>query len=227
MLTLLHTAESNVAVFEALRKEIAPDLAVDHLVADDILQSARVNGRADARMARRVAEIYATLGKRFEFVLCTCSTIGEIAERESLRFRFPVLRVDRPMARAAVAHGSRVVILATLRSTLEPTRALLVAEAQHAGRPVQIDEILCTDAWAHMESGNVPAYADAITRTIDAVAARHDVVVLAQASMAVAADSRPSWPIPVLSSPRSGFTEAVAQYRAFVEVAAQMRTARP
>jgi glutamate racemase len=215
MLTLLHTAESNIAVFEELRKELAPDLEVRHLVADDILRTAQIGGRTEARLTHRVADIYATLGRQFEFVLCTCSTIGAIAEEQSRRYPFPVLRVDRPMAKRAVAQGDRIALLATLPSTIEPTRELLAAEAKVAGRAVQIDEFYCRDAWPLMEAGDATAYANEIARVIDAVAPTHDVVVLAQASMAAAADLRPHCPIPVLSSPRLGFIEAVAQYRAW------------
>jgi hypothetical protein len=225
MLTLLHTAESNIAVFDALWKEIAPDIDVRHLVADDILQEARDAGRVSPKLSRRVAEIYETLGRQFEFVLCTCSTIGEIAERESRRYRFPVLRVDRPMAERALALGRHIAVLATLKSTLEPTRELLksVAHATHAA--VQIDDVLVKNAWPQLESGDAAGYAQAIAEEIDGAARSHDVIVLAQASMAAAADLRPNCPIPILSSPRLGFEAAVAQYRAYMAVLQQRNAA--
>ena len=47
----------------------------------------------------------------------------------------PVLRVDRPMAAAAVAAGPRVVVLATVESTLGPTVALVEEEAAPRGLP--------------------------------------------------------------------------------------------
>ena len=215
MLTLLHTAQSNVAVFDALWQELAPDIEIQHLVADDILQEARDTGRAGATLSHRVAEIYATLGKRFEFVLCTCSTIGEIAERASVRYPFPVLRIDRPMATRAVELGERIAVLATLKSTLEPTRDLLKSIARKVDKQVYIDDVLCADAWEIFERGDVQGYAESIARMIDAMVRTHDVIVLAQASMAVAAELRPNCPIPILSSPRMGFEAAVAQYREY------------
>ncbi len=215
MLTLLHTAQSNVAVFDALWQELAPDIEVQHLVADDILQEARDAGRANAKLNYHVSEIYATLGNRFEFVLCTCSTIGEIAERASMRYSFPVLRVDRPMATHAIDIGERVAVLATLKSTLEPTRDLLKSIAQRSGKSVYIDEILCVGAWEFLEKGDISGYAQAIAREIDVYSRSHDVIVLAQASMAVAAELRPDNKVPVLSSPRTGFETAVAQYRLY------------
>lgn len=225
MLTLLHTAESNIAVFDALWKELAPDIDVRHLVAEDILESARGSGYSASGFSRRVSEIYETLGSQFEFVLCTCSTIGEIAERESKRFPFPVLRVDRPMAERALQIGTRIAVLATLISTLEPTRDLLKNVAHRTHASVQITDVLIPGAWPLMESGNVAAYAEAIAAEIDIAARSNDVIVLAQASMAVAAELRPNCPVPVLSSPRMGFETAVSQYRSYHAVLQQRNAA--
>jgi hypothetical protein len=54
-------------------------------------------------------------------VLCTCSTIGGIAERVETQGRFLAMRIDRPMADEAVRLGPSVLIVAALDSTLAPT----------------------------------------------------------------------------------------------------------
>ncbi|MER5467637.1 aspartate/glutamate racemase family protein [Streptomyces sp. NPDC002685] len=208
-LALLHTSPTHVPVFDALRDEDHQGLELRHLVDEELLARARREGPAAvtdevrALLARAVAD-----GARV--VLCTCSTIGAVAERADAGV--PVLRVDRPMAAAAVATGPRVVVLATVASTLEPTVALVEEEARRAGRPVDVRTALVAGAWALFDAGDVDGCARAVADAADAVTDA-DVIVLAQASM-TAAQRLTTTPVPVLSSPRPGLAAAAHATRA-------------
>ncbi|MET8271211.1 aspartate/glutamate racemase family protein [Streptomyces sp. NPDC005096] len=203
-LALLHTSPVHVPVFEALRDADHPGLALRHLVHEDLLARARdagpeaVRGEIEALLAGAVAE-GATA------VLCTCSTIGGVAESAAESLGVPVLRVDRPMAAAAVARD-RVVVLAAIDDTLPPTLALLAEEA--GNRCVDIRTVLVAGAWARFEAGDRDGYLDLVAAAADRVTDA-DVIVLAQASMADAA-TRTATGIPVLSSPRPGLSAAAA-----------------
>ncbi|MCT9008279.1 aspartate/glutamate racemase family protein [Streptomyces rhizosphaerihabitans] len=208
-LALLHTSPTHVPVFDALRDEAHPGLELRHLVDEELLARARSEGPeavADdvrALLARAVAD-----GARV--VLCTCSTIGAVAERTDAGV--PVLRVDRPMAAAAVAAGPRVVVLATVASTLEPTVALVEDEARRVGRPVDIRTELVDGAWALFEAGDTDGCGRVVADAADAVTDA-DAIVLAQASM-TAAQRFTTTSVPVLSSPRPGLAAAVDAVRA-------------
>ena len=139
-------------------------------------------------------------------MLCTCSTIGGVAEAAAARSGVPVLRVDRPMAAEAVAAGSRVVVLAALESTLAPTVALVEEEADRAGRPVDVRTVLVEGAWARFEADDTAGYVRRVADAADAVTGA-DVIVLAQASMAPAGPLTTAR-VPVLSSPRPGLLAA-------------------
>ncbi|MET8400855.1 aspartate/glutamate racemase family protein [Streptomyces sp900116325] len=203
-LALLHTSPVHVPVFEALRDADHPGLALRHLVHEDLLARARdagpdaVRGDIEALLAGAVAE-GATA------VLCTCSTIGGVAESAAESLGVPVLRVDRPMAAAAVARD-RVVVLAAIDDTLPPTLALLAEEA--GDRRVDIRTVLVAGAWARFEAGDRDGYLELVAAAADRVTDA-DVIVLAQASMADAA-TRTATQIPVLSSPRPGLSAAAA-----------------
>jgi hypothetical protein len=133
-------------------------------------------------------------------VLCTCSTIGAVAEEAGAGV--PVLRVDRPMAAAAVARGPRVVVVATSESTLGPTAALVEEEARAAGRSVQVRTLLVDGAWARFEAGDIDGYVRSVAAAADSVTDA-DAIVLAQASM-TPAQRLTTTAVPVLSSPRPG-----------------------
>lgn len=207
MLALLHTSPVHVPVFEALRDEDHPGLALRHLVHEELLQRAREEG--PAAVAPAVAAVIAgAVAEGATAVLCTCSTIGGVAETCVADPGVPVLRVDRPMAAAAAGKG-RVVVVATVHSTLDPTAALIREEA--AGRHVDLRTLLVDGAWERFEAGDRDGFLNAVAAAVDAVR-EADVIVLAQASMAGAAD-RTRTAVPVLSSPRQGLraaAEAVA-----------------
>ncbi|GHB34758.1 hypothetical protein GCM10010306_030390 [Streptomyces umbrinus] len=198
-LALLHTSPVHIPVFDALRDEDHPALELRHFVSEELLERARAEGPgavADdvrAMLDRAVADGAVA-------VLCTCSTIGAVAE--AARPGVPVLRVDRPMAAAAVAAGPRVVVLATVESTLGPTVALVEEEAARAGSPTTVRTLLAADAWDHFKAGDMDAYARAVASAADKVTDA-DAIVLAQASM-TPAQHLTTTAVPVLSSPRPG-----------------------
>ncbi|MFG3288142.1 aspartate/glutamate racemase family protein [Streptomyces sp. NPDC048179] len=211
MLALLHTSPLHIPVFDALRDEDHPGLELRHLVAPELLARARRDGpeavAGDVTAALRRAAANADV----RAVLCTCSTIGEVAERAAAEVAVPVVRGDRPMAAAAVAAGPRVTVLATVESTLAPTLALIEDEARRANRPVRARAQLVPDAWTRFEAGDTEGCARLVATTADTVTDT-DVIVLAQASMTPATDLTTTT-VPILSSPRPGLAAAAKAVR--------------
>lgn len=204
-LALLHTSPVHTPVFDALRDTHHPGLGLRHLVREPLLDRARAEGpESVAADVRALLAGAAADGARA--VLCTCSTLGAVAEAQADAAGVPVLRVDRPMAAAAVAAGPRIAVVAALDSTLAPTAALIEEESARAGRPVDVRTALVPGAWERFEAGDRDGYLDAVARAVDAVTDA-DVIVLAQASMADAAD-RTTTALPVLASPALGLRAA-------------------
>ncbi|WP_028814396.1 aspartate/glutamate racemase family protein [Streptomyces flavidovirens] len=218
MLTLLHTSPVHVPVFDALRDREHPGLVMRHVVDEELLRRARSGGpgAADSAIAAVLAEAVGEGGATA--VLCTCSTIGAAAEANTARLGVPVLRVDRPMAAAAVAAAPerdmvRIAVVATVENTFGPTRDVIREEADAAGRTAVIRTVPAEGAWKHFEDGDRESYLDLVARTVDTITGV-DVVVLAQASMAdAAARTRTGTAVPVLSSPAPGLRAAAAAVR--------------
>ncbi|ANJ10628.1 aspartate/glutamate racemase family protein [Streptomyces parvulus] len=210
MLALLHTSPVHVPVFDALRDAAHPGLELRHHVHAELLERAwREGPEAVTEAVGDVLRRAVAQGARA--VLCTCSTIGAVAE--SAAAGVPVLRVDRPMAAAAVAAGPRVVVLAALRSTLTPTAALVEEEAGRAGRPLLLRTRLVEGAWDRFEAGDTEGYLRLVAEAAEAVTADDtDVIVLAQASMAPAREVART-PVPVLASPALGLAAGAAAAR--------------
>lgn len=207
MLALLHTSPVHVPVFDSLRDEAHPGLELRHHVDAGLLDRARQEGpEAVAGAVRAVLRRAVAEGARA--VVCTCSTIGGVAEAAAAEVGVRVLRVDRPMAAAAVAAGPRVVVLAALESTFAPTTALIEEEARRAGRCVEVRVRLVDGAWPRFEAGDTVGYLRLVAEAADAVTGA-DVIVLAQASMAPARESTRT-AVPVLASPAPGLAAGAA-----------------
>ncbi|MGY5012902.1 aspartate/glutamate racemase family protein [Streptomyces sp. 900105755] len=211
MLALLHTSHLHVPVFDALRDEHHQGLELRHHVDPDLLARARREG-PDAVARDVTAALRQAVSSGARAVLCTCSTIGEVAERAAGEVGVPVVRGDRPMAAEAVAAGPRIAVLATVESTLPPTLALLDDEARRADRPIRARAQVVPDAWTRFEAGDIEGCARLVAAAADAVTDA-DVIVLAQASMTSAAKFT-TMALPMVSSPRPGLAAAARSVRA-------------
>ncbi|MEV7525258.1 aspartate/glutamate racemase family protein [Streptomyces sp. NPDC091371] len=205
-LVLLHTSAAHVPVFDALRDRNHPGAVLRHLVVPELLARARVEG--PEAVAPALLEVLAEAGPGP--VLVTCSTIGAVAEALAPALGAPVLRVDRPMAAAAVRTGARIVVLATVESTLAPTVELLAEEAGE--RPLSIVTHLVDGAWERFAAGDRAGSLDLVAAAVDAVTDA-DVIVLAQVSM-TGATELVTTRIPVLSSPAPGLAAGLGEFGA-------------
>ena len=207
-LTFLHTSPAHTATFDLLLQELAPNVSVEHIISEAYLDEARTHGLT-ANLRAKVVNTLIYAADRADVVICTCSTIGGYSQAAAQQTDRPVLRVDQPMAARAVALGSRIIVAATLTSTLEPTRELILTTASAADKDVVLIDLFCEGAWELFEQGDQDAFANTIANTLRASATQGDVIVLAQASMAPAAALCQDLPIPVLSSPRLAVEHAL------------------
>ncbi len=206
---MFHTAASHVPRFAALLSELAPAVDAEHVVREDLLVEARARGGVDKALSEVFAASLTTLARSREAALCTCSTFGAHAESLGKALGKPVVRIDRPLAQAAVAQGLRIVIVAALESTLEPTQTLFEAEATRAHKPVTLTLVHAAAAWGCFERGDEAGYLRVVAAQVDRAAEQGDVIALAQASM-MGAEAFVQTTKPVLSSPRLGLQAALA-----------------
>ena len=213
-LVMVHTVAGLTPLFDELRAELGPDVPVRHVVAAALLTDAiDAGGLTDEIRARtRDALLEATAGARL--VLCTCSTVGPGADDAAAEAGVPILRIDRPMAEAAVAAGERITVAATLATTIGPTVDLVADAARRAGKAVDIESVVFAEARARLVAGDAEGHHRIIADGLHAAASSADAIVLAQASMTPALALCADIGLPLLTSPRSGLEAAIAHYRA-------------
>lgn len=202
-IAFLHTADVHVATFDRLMLEHNCSAEAIHLVRADLLAQAREQGVTADLVQEVQGLVHQLAAQGASLIVCTCSSLGDIAE--NCESPVPVWRVDRPMMEAAVVQGSRILVVTTVASTLQPTKELLSAVAQDMGRPIEMIDLFCAEAWPYFEAEDLDGYARSVADEILAAPAS-DVVVLAQASMAPAAAYCQTLNAPIFDSPTTGIS---------------------
>ena len=208
MISFLHTSAVHVATFDGVLDELSPGMARQHRVEASWLARAREEGmtrQLEAEISDAMQELAAGgVG------VCTCSTIGGVAEAAGTDAA-PAIRIDRALMQAALETGPQPLVAMCLDSTRAPTLELLHEVAQSASRDVSPIVVMCSGAWQHFEAGDMAAYASSIAGTITSAlgTARPDCIVLAQGSMAPAEPLLADTGLPVLTSPRLGVLRAL------------------
>lgn len=210
-LALIHTVAGNIAPFQALCAEIMPEVETVNVVDESLLKNTIRLGHLTPETTRRVlAQVLTAADGGADVVLVTCSSIGPAVDLARAAVAVPVIRVDEAMADEAVRLGRRIGVIATLRTTLEPTAELVRARAALAGAEVALTAHLCEGAFEALGRGDTATHDKLVLAGLRDLRDRVEVIVLAQASMARVAEMLPAdeRTVPILTSPRSGVERA-------------------
>ena len=208
-IAFLHTGAVNIAPFGALAAEFLPGATVVNYLDDRIVADLGDEVRA-ASVPERIEDLVrAAAAGGADAVMFTCSSISELAAPAAAAAGVSVLRVDEAMADAAVAAGRRIRVLATLPTTCRPTLGLIQERAALAGAAPELSSEVIDGAFEAIVSGDRTTHDRLVGAAIERGAAEADVIVLAQASMATAAEAV-SVDVPVLTSPRLGVERLAA-----------------
>jgi Asp/Glu/hydantoin racemase len=203
-LAVLHTSPTLTPLFSSLCQQHLPEAEVFHMVDESLIKQTIAAGALEKVTVRRlISLVESAAGTGVDGMLVTCSSIGPAVSLAAKLFAFPVVRVDEAMAEKAVQQAQHIGVLATLRTTLDPTIALLQEKGAAIGRKVEIQRSLCDGAFEAVLSGDTATHDRIVSKELTELAAKVDLVVLAQASMARVLQAMPkgSVTVPVLSSP--------------------------
>lgn len=198
----LHSTPDHVETFDELLAATGMDVETVHEVREAWLEEARERG-VGVELLGEVRGLLTELASYADVVVCTCSTLGPIAESLGAS---NVLRVDAPLMERAVANGGQVLLVLCLESTMDASRNLLLRCFEEAGREPHYRMLMIPDAWPAYEAGDLDTFAATIARWVAAalsVEPSISCIVLGQASMHSVRPALGAAGIPVLSSPES------------------------
>ncbi|MGG4032933.1 aspartate/glutamate racemase family protein [Paenibacillus cisolokensis] len=196
---------------EPLKKvfgELLPDCRLVNIVDDSLIHDVIKAGRVTPQVASRLLSYYrnaADIGA--DVILNTCSSVGAVVDQARPFIPVPIVKIDELMAREAVARYSRLGVIATLPTTLRPTTELIRAQAEAAGKAVELFDGLAEGAYDALVGGRPEDHDRLIRETAERLSASADAIVLAQGSMArMEVALREATGKPVYSSPYLGVT---------------------
>jgi Asp/Glu/hydantoin racemase len=211
-LAIIHTSPATVEPLKALAQEMIPGCTVINFVDDSILPQLMENGgdvdAVAARLtqyARHAAEVGA------DVILEACSSVGEAVAQMRKAVDIPIVRIDDALAEEAVRQGRRIGVAATLSTTLQPTLRLIEGKAADAGKEIELQPILVSEAYQRLMAGDAEGHNQILAAALLDLVNEVDVVVLAQASMARVLPQLPAeLQGKFLSSPRLGMARVAA-----------------
>ncbi len=218
LLGFVHTSFILVQPLRDLARRLLPGIetfhAVDESLLHDILQAGGLAPGVVARLARLAFNAQEAGAAA---IVLTCSSASPAVPAIQAMLRVPFLAIDEAMAEQAVGVGRRIGLLATVRTTIDPTRRLLEAKALARGHEIEILADVRTEAFDALAAGDRARHDALVAQACRDLSGKVDVIVFAQGSMAPLAEQlAPEMPIPLLTSLAFGVRRAGETLRAQV-----------
>ncbi|MBP7349044.1 MAG: Asp/Glu/hydantoin racemase [Butyrivibrio sp.] len=202
------TPELIELVEKEVKKQLGAEVELFCMEDPSILAEVRENGYVTAAPAARLIAMYMkAVQEGCDAILNVCSSVGEVADavqQTAAYIGVPIVRIDEEMCREAVRIGSRIGVMATLPTTLEPTKHTIMKMSRECGKKVALVDCMVDGAFGL----NQEQFQLRMSEYAEKIADQVDVILFAQGSMAYCekyiADKTGK---NVLSSPRFGAEE--------------------
>lgn len=208
----IHTAMPMVEPTKELFARHMPGVRLINIVDDSLIQDVIGAGEVPAAVKKRLIQYYhSAIDAGADVIFNTCSSVGDIALEAKKNIGIPLVKIDDAMARVAVLESTRIGVLATLPTTLEPTARLIQYFAKLLNRQVQISKGLAEGAFQAVISGDRDTHDRLILKAAKELAGQVELFILAQGSMArMESEIAAATGKKVLSSPERGVLDVKA-----------------
>ncbi|GAA4877738.1 aspartate/glutamate racemase family protein [Paenibacillus vulneris] len=209
----IYTGQGLSERIQPIFREVLPDCRLVSIIDDSLIADVIRSGYVTPAVTRRLTQYYRHAEEiGADMILNTCSSVGEVADWARPMLDIPIIKIDEAMAALAASQYRNIGVLATLPTTLEPTKRLIQREAGKQNRDVQIVDALAKGAYQALISGQPEEHDRLILEAARSVAQQADVLVLAQGSMVRMEEAlQKATNLPVYSSPRLGVMAVKAE----------------
>ena len=202
------TPELIELVEKEVKEQLGEECELFSLQDPSILADVREAGYVTAAPAARLITMFMqAVQEGCDAILNICSSVGEVADcaqDAAAYLGVPIVRIDEEMCREAARKGNKIGVMATLPTTLEPTKNTIKRVSREIGKHVELVDCLVEGAFGLDQEQFKQKMADYAGKIADQV----DVLVFAQGSMAYCEEYiADMYKKTVLSSPRFGARE--------------------
>ena len=204
IIVFIHSLVPLIGVFDRLATEQLGKVSAIHILDEPLLKKVQQQGKfleSDYERLRSHVHIAETISASIAIV--TCSTFSPAVDMIRDKSSIPVLKIDENMIKRAVETGSRIGVIATASSTIQPTENALQTAASQKGKNISVTTRLVENALALLLKGDAQKHDEMVISAIQDLSTEVDLIVLAQASLARVLAQLPEEAIhiPVLASP--------------------------
>lgn len=198
---VINTSFSNKDDIYRLFREKRPDWRINYIGDDSLIQDMIKNGAPTPAIISRMSKYaMAAVEMGADAIINQCSSVGEVADVYEKLVPIPVFKIDQAMASKAVELGSRISLVATVATTVGPSRRLIESTAAKLGKKVEVKECLVDGAMEVLFAGDPKRHNEMVKEMVEREDGQCDVIVLAQGSMLVLVPELTHIKTPVLTS---------------------------
>jgi Asp/Glu/hydantoin racemase len=199
----VHTGVAIADMFKPMIAKQLPGVPTFHIVDDSLIQDLLKEGQFTPSILKRLCnQIELAEEAGADIIMVTCSSIAPGVDHARKMVTVPVMKIDEPMAEKALALSDNIGVMATAKTTMEPSINLINEKAAEAGKKITVHPTLSSEAFDCFLQGDMLNHDRIVKDAAQKLIGKVGVIVLAQASMGHLADAiHEITGVPVLKSP--------------------------
>ena len=184
-LVLIHNSIVLINQLNEICQRLIPHIDVINLMDESLLRDIMNLGNVNQKMIKRIC-FYTMSAEALgaDAVMMTCSSLSETVDVAKNLVDIPVLKIDEPMAIEAINHATNIGVMGTLNLVVGPSKRLIERKAKEQGKKVNIESIVCEEAFKALIKGDREKHNQLLLKEADKIANKVEIIVLAQGSMA-------------------------------------------
>ena len=184
-IALVYTGAGVITNLSKIAREMYPDSEIMNLLDDTLIGYCMKAGYMTKDVELRLINIFQyAYHAGADYILLTCSSVGDAADLGNSLVPVPIIRIDQPMCEAAISTAETIGVVGSLSTTLEPTSNFVQKLADIKGKKINIERGLAKGAYEAGVAGNFVLHDKLIEETAIELSDKCDAIILAQASMA-------------------------------------------
>jgi len=176
----IYTSHVLVEMVIQKTKTCLPDVDICNIVNDDLLKLASdcVN---DEKLKQQLLSCYnLAIQTGADIIVNTCTSVSGFVDSLAQDIPIPIVNMDEPLVKQ-IEQVRTIGVVATI-----PTAAKRICDIVRLHNHSQIHVALCENAFQALEEGREEEHNTIITKQIDEMIGKYDMILLAQASIEIA-----------------------------------------
>ena len=199
------TPELKADTENEVRKQLGPDVEILNYEVPSVFHEVAEFGYVTKNAAAKLIGTYMkAVEDGADAILSVCSTVGDVAysmENTAKYLGVPIIIINEEMCREAVRKGKRIAIMATFRTSVEPTKNIINRVAREMGKRVEITEVIVEGGFG-LESEK---FKELMVSKANEIVDEVDIIIFSQGSMAYCEEHLEKlYGKPILSNPYFG-----------------------